>query len=131
MYIAKGILGCSTVGFIGADFSFSYKNKFHGWDSSYDSIMGACMRVTDVFGNSVKTWPSYNNFKGWFDWVASTIPGIYVNCTEGGTFGAYKEGNIMAVRQMELKAFLDMINMCEHLRDQCERPGSAERKVLF
>ena len=130
-YIAKGILGCSTTAFIGADFSFSYKNKFHGWDSSYDKIMGSCMRVVDVYGNSVKTWPSYHNFKSWFDWVASTIPGIYINCTEGGTFGAYREGNIVAVKQMELKVFLDMINMCEHLRDQCDSPGTAERKVLF
>lgn len=130
-YIAKGVLGALTTAFIGADFSFSYENKFHGWDSSYDAKMGACLRTVDVYGNSVMTWPSYHNFKSWFDWLASTIPGIYINCTEGGTFGAYRDGNIMAVRQMELRVFLDALRMTEHLRDQCCKPGEAERKVLF
>jgi hypothetical protein len=131
LYIAKGIFGASLVSFVGADFSFSYTSKFHGWDSKYDKEIGQCLRVTDVFGNKVKTWPSYHNFKVWFDWVASNVPGIYINCTEGGTFGAYDSGNIMAVRQMELETFLAMITMNEHLRDQCERPGEADRKVLF
>jgi hypothetical protein len=131
LYFAKGILGASMVGFVGADFSFSYTSKFHGWDSKYDKEIGACLRVTDVFGNKVKTWPSYHNFKVWFDWVASNVPGVYINCTEGGTFGAYDSGNIMAVRQMELEVFLGMLSMNEHLREQCEQPSEADRKVLF
>lgn len=130
-YLAKGVLGCSTLAFVGADFSFSYKNKFHGWDSKYDKEIGACLRVVDVYGNAVKTWPSYNGFKSWFDFVASTIPGVWINCTEGGTFGAYPGGNIMAVRQMELKTFLDMLGMCDHLEDQATNPTTAERKLLF
>lgn len=131
MYFAKGYLGCSISAFVGADFSFSYSSKFHGWDSSYDAKMGECLRVYDIYGIPVKTWPSYYNFKVWFDWVASNVPGLYINCTEGGCFGAYQGGNILAVRQMELKAFLDMINMSEHLREQATDPEHAGKKVLF
>lgn len=131
MYFAKGFLGCAISAFVGADFSFSYQSKFHGWDSSYDAKMGECMRCHDIFGIPVKTWPSYYNFKIWFDWVASNIPGIYINCTEGGCFGAYQTGNILAVKQMELKAFLDMINMSEHMRDQAYNSKNAQKKVLF
>jgi hypothetical protein len=130
-YFAKGIFGCSMTAFVGADFSFGYNDKFHGWDSKYDKSIGNCMRVTDIFGNKVRTWPSYHNFKVWFDWVAENVPGIYVNCTEGGTFGAYDDGNILSVRQMELAQFLAMLNMSDHLKDQCEKPAEAERKVLF
>lgn len=130
-YLAKGIFGASITAFVGADFSFGYTDKFHAWDSKYDKSIGNVMRVTDIFGNKVRTWPSYHNFKVWFDWVAENVPGVYINCTEGGTFGAYDDGNIMSVRQMELKGFLDMINMTDHLREQCEKPGEAERKVLF
>lgn len=131
LYFAKGVLGCAMTAFVGADFSFSYSSKFHGWNSKYDKEVGNCMRVTDIYGIPVKTWPSYHNFKVWFDWVASTVPGVYLNCTEGGTFGAYNSGNILAVRQMELKQLVEILNMNEHLRDQCLRPSESERKVLF
>ena len=87
MYIAK-IMGCNPVTFVGADFSFSYTNKFHSWDSSYDKDLGNYMRAIDVYGNSVKTWQSYYNFKCFFDWLSMTVPGIYINCTEGGTLGS-------------------------------------------
>ena len=33
LYIAKAFLGCHTTIFLGADFSFSYEEKFHAWDS--------------------------------------------------------------------------------------------------
>jgi hypothetical protein len=130
-YIAKAILGANPIAFMGADFSFSYANKFHGWDSKYDRSMGACLRVTDVYGNSVKTWQSYNNFKSWFDWVAESVPGLWINCTEGGTFGAYQTGNIRSVRQMDLADFIRMQSLCEETRDQCENPTTEVRKILF
>jgi hypothetical protein len=110
----------------GAFFDLQYAQ-----DSSYDAKMGECLRVYDIFGLPVKTWLSYYNFKVWFDWVASNVPGLYINCTEGGCFGAYQGGNILAVKQMELKAFLDMINMSEHLREQALDPENAGKKVLF
>jgi len=131
LYIAKGILGCNPVAFTGADFSFSYDKKFHAWDSKYDQNLGFVVKAIDVYGNKVPTWQSYHNFKNWFDWVALQTPGIYINCTEGGTFGAYPDGNIMAVKQMELSEFIRMYHAHEELRAQCENPELPHNKILF
>ena len=131
LYIAKGIFGCNPIAFVGADFAFGYDKKFHAWDSRYDAQLGVVLKAIDVYGNKVLTWPSYANFKAWFDWVACKIPGIYINCTEGGTFGAYPDGNIMAVRQMELEGFLNMYHAYENLRGQCENPEVADKRILF
>ena len=131
VYIAKAIFGCNPIAFMGADFSFSYLEKFHGWDSKYDAELGQTVRMTDVFGNSVKSWQSYANFKSFFDWMAETVPGFYVNCTEGGTLGAYAGGNIRSIRQMDLKDFLRMYTLHEEVKDQCLAPESAPRKILY
>lgn len=131
LYIAKAFLGCNITALIGADFSFSYKNNFHGWDSKYDKNLGHYMKVTDVFGVKVKTWQSYYNFKSWFDWVACMVPGIYINCSEGGCFGAYPEGNIRQIMQVPLKEFLKMINLHGHMRSQVEDPSENKKTILF
>lgn len=131
LYIAKGILGCNPIIYIGADFSFSYLHKFHGWDSKYDANLGAVVHMTDVFGNRVKSWQSYANFKSWFDYIAMTVPGIYLNCTEGGCLGSYPEGNIPQIRQMDLSECLDMYNMNKHLKNMCDNPETDERTILF
>lgn len=131
LYAAKGIMGANPIAFVGADFCFSYHKKFHGWDSKYDANLGHVLRTVDVFGNKVFTWQSYFNFKAWFDFVALRVPGLWVNCTEGGTFGAYPEGNIMAVKQMELQEFIDMYRMTEKIRAQCENPEVLQNLVLF
>ena len=130
-YIAKSILGCNPLIFMGADFSFSYLDKFHGWDSKYDANLGQYVRMVDVYGNSVKSWQSYANFKAWFDWLSMSVPGLYINCTEGGTFGAYREGNIRSVIQMDLKDCLRQFALCDELKEQCQNPGTSERKILF
>jgi hypothetical protein len=135
LYIAKAIMGSNPVAFVGADFSFSYNtgtgHKFHSWDSKYDAKMGNVMRAVDVFGNKVLTWPSYWNFKNFFDFVALQVPGIYVNCTEGGMFGAYPEGNLMAIRQMPLASFIEMYRLNEVLKAQCENPELLDKRLLF
>ncbi len=130
-YIAKAIFGCTPIIFMGADFSFSYSDKFHGWDSKYDASLGHCVRMTDVYGNSVKTWQSYANFKAWFDWVAQVVPGHYINCTEGGTLGSYPQGNIRQILQMDLKECLRIYNLSEEIREQCENPETDTNKILF
>lgn len=130
-YIAKGVLGCNPLIFMGANFSFSYSDKFHGWDSKYDKNLGSYIRMTDVYGNKVKTWQSYANFKGWFDWLVETVPGIYINATEGGCFGSYPEGNIRGIRQMDLADVFSMFNMCDQVKTQCIDPETDERKILF
>lgn len=131
LYIAKAFLGCSTTIFLGADFSFSHAEKFHAWDSGYDKMLSGFVRMTDIYGNKVKTWQSYGNFKSWFDWVAQTVPGEYINCTEGGVFGAYPEGNIRHIQQMDLDDCLKRFNMSDHMRDQVENPDTDQTKILF
>lgn len=131
LYIAKGWLGSPIVAFVGADFSFSYDRKFHGWSSKYDKTMGHAIRTRDVFGVPVYTWGSYHNFKCWFDWVTMTVPGIYYNCTEGGTFGAYENGNIRSVIQTALSDFLRQMNMYKELEAQAKSPRIEEKKILF
>jgi hypothetical protein len=130
-YIAKAFFGCNPIIFMGADFSFSYLDKFHGWDSKYDKDLGHYIRMVDVYGNTVKTWQSYANFKAWFDWLAESVPGLYINCTEGGTFGAYPQGNIRAVIQMDLADCLRMYRLCEEMREQSENPATDTKKILF
>ena len=131
MYIAKAFFGCSTIIFMGADFSFGYDRKFHSWNSSYDEKMGHCVPIFDVFGNKVPTWQSYANFKSWFDWVTINIPGQYINCTEGGCLGSYPEGNLHSIKQMDLDKCLDMLHMYRHIKDQVEKPEEAQRKIIF
>lgn len=131
MYIAKAIFGCNPIAYIGADFSFSYDKKFHGWKSKYDAKLGHVMRAIDIFGNKVLTWPSYNNFKAWFDYICLTVNGIWVNCTEGGTLGAYADGNLMAIRQQKLADFIRMYHLCEEIEAQCRNSEIEERRLLF
>lgn len=131
LYFSKAILGCNPIAFLGADFCFSYDKKFHAWDSKYDKSLGHVVKMFDVFGNRVLSWQSYANFKQWFEFVARAVPGLYVNCTEGGTFGAYPEGNIRAVTQMELEKFIEMYHICDVIKDVCENPDTKEMKILF
>lgn len=131
LYIAKSFFGASIVGFIGADFCFSYKKKFHAWDSKYDANLGHVLRLKDVFGNSVYTWKSYHNFKGWFEYISLTVPGVYYNCSEGGTLGAYTEGNIRTIQQLPLKDFIRQMNMYEEIKEHSLNPKLQEKKLLF
>lgn len=131
LYLAKAVLGCLVVGFVGADFAFDYKNKFHGWDSKYDKELGQCLRVTDIYGIKVNTWQSYHNFKCWFEYVACSVPGFYVNCTEGGTLGAHPDGNIAQFKYMDLKDYIEMVGMNSHVKPQCERPAEPQNLMLF
>lgn len=134
-YIAKAILGCNPLCFLGADFSFSYTKKFHGWDSKYDKSLGNAIRAVDVWGHKVYTWQSYYNFKSWFDWLSMTVPGLYINCTEGGLFGAYPEGNLYTVQQMLFDTFLKMYELPDEVVDACRDPDSDPNekkiKILF
>lgn len=132
-YIAKAIMGAGATIFVGADFSFGYDKRFHSWDSKYDKNMGHVVPVTDVFGNRVATWASYNNFKAWFDFICIRVPGIWINATEGGTLGAYPEGNLSCIRQMDLKTVKEMYSMSDHLKDQVLKPDEkvTEKPILL
>lgn len=130
--LAKGYLGSPMTIFVGADFSFSNeRNAFHPWDSKYDANMGQYQRAVDVYGNTVKTWASYFGFKLWFDVLANRVPGIYINSTEGGCLGAYREGNIMQIRQMDLSDVFDMLDLSRHKKNQAENPEMDNREVFI
>ena len=125
MFFTKGILGSQTIIFTGADFSFSTepKARFHAWDSKYDTDHGYCIKAVDIFGNAVKTWQSYYNFKLWFDLVAQRVPGFYINASEGGILGAYRDGNISAIKQMWYDDMIDMFTLHKHKKDHCSDPA--------
>lgn len=133
MFFAKGFLGTQVTIFIGADFSFSNttKTQFHPWDSDYDKNIGNCIHAVDIFGNRVLTWMSYYNFKNFFEVVAQRVPGVYINATEGGILGAYREGNIIQIKQMWIDDVFDMFSLHRHKKDQALNPEILDRKVLI
>lgn len=131
LYISKAILGSPMVAFIGADFSFSYDKKFHSYDTKYDKKLGNVIKLRDVFGMPVVTWRSYYNFKGWFEYVSLTVPGIYFNASEGGCLGAYNEGNLRSIIQIRLVDFIRMVNMYSEIKAQMIDPKVTEKKLLF
>ena len=125
MYFAKAYLGCQMVGFVGADFSFSNKGKlaFHAWPSKYDEDVGNMVKAVDIYGCPVFTWMSYYNFSMWFCYVSQLLPGWYVNCTEGGIFGSFREGNVRSVTQMDLAQYLKIWTIEQHHEHQAKFPG--------
>lgn len=131
LYLAKGYFGANPIAYVGADFCFSYMRRFHAWDSKYDAHLGNVIKMTDIYGNKVLSWQSYANFKAWFDSIALRVPGIWINCTEGGTLGAFAEGNISAIKQMKLKEFLEMYHMSHHLEGACIDPTQPNMNILF
>lgn len=130
-YIARAITGCMPLVFVGADFCFSYTKKFHAWQSKYDKDVGQAMRAVDVYGNGVLTWQSYFNFKVFFDWLAGAVPGLYINCTEGGLLGSYPDGNISQFLYMDLKKLIEIYSLYHQVKAQCLDPTVSERKILY
>lgn len=131
LYFSKAILGASQIIFVGADFSFGYDRHFHAWNSKYDAALGTVMRVKDIYGIPVYTWPSYYGFKQYFDHVALTMPGTYFNCSEGGCLGAYEQGNLAVFTYMDLKDRLGQLNSFLELKDQMSNPSAEPRKILY
>lgn len=138
LYIAKVYMGGNPIAFVGADFAFGYEvskvtgnPRFHAWDSKYDNGIGQCLRVVDVFGNRVKTWPSYWSFKCFFDRTVIDVPGIWINCTEGGIFGAYDQGNIRQLMQMKLDDFLHMYQISDRFEGHAKRPTIPDKRVCY
>lgn len=128
MYIAKALFGCNPIIFMGADFSFSYDSKFHSFDSKYDTA-GQTIAVRDIYGNKVKTWQSYYNFKQWFDLKSMQIPGVYINCSDG-CMGAYETGNIMSITQKHIVDVLEMYRVVDHLKETVEKIDTIEQGLI-
>jgi hypothetical protein len=147
-------MGANPIVFVGADFSFANSQphtcsdackpgehsatsksvtKFHAWDSSYDKNVGNVMCATDVFGNKVLTWQSYNNFRCWFESRMCKVDGIYINATEGGILGAYPNGNIAQIKQMSLEQVIKMYSISDmaEVRDAMLQPSKKHNAILF
>ena len=118
-YMSRAILGCTPSVFVGADFSFAYNQKFHPFNSPYDSKFSGVIPRVDVYGNRVATWQSYANFADWFLFQSQggkgNNPTFFINCTEGGILGSSPNGNINTIKQMPLKALLYSYNMSNSL----------------
>lgn len=135
LYFARAILGCSVPIWIGMDLCFGYDQKFHAWDSEYDQKYSGLIPWTDIYGNRVYTWPSYFGFKNWFDYIATGGHGgnaqLWINATEGGIMGAYHEGNIQQIVQLDLRTALHMMNMYHIMPDLCQRCSDGNLHLLF
>ena len=131
LYFAKAYMGANPIVFVGADFSFGYKNNFHPWKSKYDEKVGQYIRAIDCFGMPVKTWQSYYNFKLWFDLVAQRVPGIYINASEDGCLGAYREGNIAAIKQMWYDDMIELFTLHRHKEAHCKDPASTADFAVY
>lgn len=111
MYTAKAVMGSAVIMYVGADFCFDLSNNFHSYQTHYDAP-GQCIPWPDVFGMRRKTWPSYMNFKLWFDWVTTKVPGVWYNCSEG-IMGAYPEGNIGTFKYCTLEQAIEPWRLSE------------------
>jgi len=133
LHIAKAQLGCGPIIWVGADYAFSNRKKrtFHPWDSKYDKDLGVCVKAVDIFGNTAITWQSYYNFKIWTDLIVNRCPGIYINSTESGILGAYREGNIRQIIQQDLVDTFDMFTHSDFMEDPCKNPQTDTLRVLF
>lgn len=135
MYHAAWIWGCNPLALVGADFAFDYMHKFHSWDSEYDKKFAGLVPCTDVFGNRVYSWPSYQNFRAWTEFQCQGGQSDHhvriVNCTEGGTLGAYAHGNIVQVPQQTLKDFVDGYSRVTKLKDSIDTKPIGEYLVMW
>jgi hypothetical protein len=110
-YAAKAIFCSDPVIFVGADFCFDTNNQFHSYATHYDAPGSYVMWPSIYSELNRKTWPSYLNFKFFFDHCACKVPGNYINCSEG-LLGAYPEGNIRQFKYMTLRdALLPYVSM--------------------
>ena len=120
-YFARTVLGAFTIVWVGNDQAFSYDKQFYDWDHGLNGTPGDhAITWPDVFGIAVKTWPSYFNFKCWFDFITNQVPGIWINATEGGIIGSYREGNIRSVKQMALCDVMNMFRAHEGIKTTFE-----------
>jgi hypothetical protein len=82
-------LGCQKIILVGQDLSYSNEGM-HAKGSSYlstsefDSVNSRSRWVKDIFGQSVRTEPTFLNYKSIFEKKIARFSGNVVNATEGG-----------------------------------------------
>jgi len=84
-------LGCQKIILVGQDLSYSNEGM-HAKGSSYlspsdfDLVKSRSRWVKDIFGQSVRTEPTFLNYKAIFEKKIARFSGYIVNATEGGLF---------------------------------------------
>ena len=131
MYLAKAIMGSNPIVYVGVDCCFDYANEWHSYPTKYDNFegrgLGNYFTATDCLGNMRKTYPSYWNFKCWFDHIACNVPGQWISCSEG-LLGAYKEGNIQQYVYSTLDKYLEQYRIIEQVKYHRFNPETKEQE---
>jgi len=109
---------------------------YNVWVETGGNVLGCATMIAKGFlGSPVTifvglTWQSYHNFKLWFDVLAQRVPGIYINASDAGTMGAYREGNIRQILQLNIDEVYDMFRLYHKKMDQAQTPEK-ENNLLF
>lgn len=131
VYVAKAVMGSYTIMMCGLDFCFDYDDKFHSYDTHYDTP-GQYVMHPDCYGIPRKTWQSYMNFAMYMNWLVQKIPGDWINCSEG-VMGSFREGNLRAFTFLPLEQALNRFFMAERVwldRIDNETGQIVERKEI-
>ena len=130
-YLTRAVMGASTIIWVGNNQAFAYDKRFYDWECPLNGDVGQSIRWPDIYGIGVHTWLSYFNFKCWFDHVSMKVPGLWINASEGGIVGAYREGNLRSIRQMTLADALQMVTAHEILRPTFAGETRDRSLILF
>lgn len=130
MYAARMLFASPTILYVGADFCFSWDNVWHSYETKTYDNLGHYVLHPDIFGIPRKTWQSYLNFKFWFDHIAKTVPGNWVNCSEG-LMGAYQGGNIRHFKYQTLDEAIIENRMSDRVFIQAIENGKEVSKKPF
>jgi hypothetical protein len=134
VYIAKAIMGANPIALVGADFSYSPEGNFYPQAVNQEIEGLGPLRsssVPNIYGVPVNTTEAYYGFKVWFDWVATSVRGQLINCTEGGIFGAYPDGQLSSVPVVPLAQFFANYRTHELTYSQACDPTLVSRFVAF
>lgn len=121
LYMARAILGCGPIAFVGLDLAYSKAGMYYPWNDemTHQSKIPNATAMTDIYGDRVITDGSWLSFKSWIEFTACGgsigAKHNFYNCTEGGILGAHPQGNLRKLMPMDLKQFLDMVDATRHM----------------
>jgi hypothetical protein len=103
-------LGLKNIVFVGNDFSFPKDNYYAKSipikEKDGESIVHSVDRcyTYDISGKKIDTVTRFFMTKIFLDFLSASMADIkFINATEGGILGAYKEGNLKSMKQVPLK----------------------------
>jgi hypothetical protein len=107
MTVIAWSIGIKRIVFVGTDFSY-IGNAFYVRDELVKQNLPATSidfcYTYDIKGNKVNTLARLFMYKFFIDSCSIFAEDVeFINATEGGILGAYKEGNLKSIKQMSLK----------------------------